>query len=106
MEVRVKYKELDNISKDTINNSLLLEDKLLILEDEIKKLRENWQGVDADTFYESITLYLNDLKKIPLFYQDISNVIDNMNTNYQDTDNNYLNTLKRGVVLDEDYNNK
>jgi hypothetical protein len=29
-----------------------------------------------------------------------------MNTNYQDTDNNYLNTLKRGVVLDEDYNNK
>ena len=106
MELQVKYKELDEVSKENINNSKLLNDKIDLLKENISFLQDNWQGEDADKFYESITPFLNDLKSIPVFYAEISSIINKMNGNYKDTDDEFLERLKKGVVIDEKYSNK
>ena len=106
MEIRVKHKELKEVSEENISNSKLLNDKITLLINSIKDLENNWQGKDADTFYNSILPYLDDLKSIPIFYAEISTIINKMNNDYQSTDEEFLNTLKKGVVIDEEYYNK
>lgn len=106
MELQVKYKELENVSKDNTNNAKLLNDKIILLEENISALKDNWQGEDADKFYESIVPYLDSLKSIPIFYGEVSKIINKMNGNYKETDDEFLETLKKGVVIDEKYSNK
>ena len=106
MELRVKHKELNDVSIEIVNNSVLLDNKIDLLLSKINELKDNWKGIDADNFYENITEYLNELKSIPVFYNDMSLLIDKMNNSYKDTDNSYLDALKKGVVLDDEYNDK
>ena len=106
MELRVKHKELKEVSKETIDNSKLLNEKITLLIGKIKELENNWQGEDADIFYNSILPYLYDLKSIPIFYAEISNIINKMNNDYESTDEDFLDTLKKGVVIDEEYYDK
>ena len=61
MELRVKHKELNDVSIEIVNNSVLLDNKIDLLLSKINELKDNWKGIDADNFYENITEYLDEL---------------------------------------------
>ena len=101
MDIRVKYKELDEVMKSINDNSTSMDEQIDLLKENINNLKNNWQGYDADTFYNSITPFIEELKSIPSFYRELTNVSDNMNKSYQEVDTSYTEELKKSVVPHE-----
>lgn len=101
MDIRVKYKGLEETIKSTYESATLLDEQIYILNNGVQSLQDNWKGIDADTFYNSITSYLKELKQIPIFYREISTLVGNMNKTYQNIDDRYTEELKKSVIKHE-----
>ena len=101
MDLSVKYKELEKVVNSINNRAISLDKQIELLESNVEKLKDNWNGYDADTFYNSINPFLDELKQIPVFYKGIATIANNMNKNYQTVEQNYSEELKKSVVQHE-----
>ncbi len=101
MDIRVKYNELDEVIKSINENSTSMDEQINKLKENINELKNNWQGYDANSFYNSIDPFIEELGTIPSFYKELTSVSDNMNKTYQEVDTSFTEDLKKSVVPHE-----
>lgn len=101
MELKVRHQELNDIVKKSGDNATLLNNEIDKLFKEMGNLKEIWQGIDANNFYDSLDDYLKQMKEIPKFFELINYYIDKIDKNYKQIDNEFAQALKRVGDIDE-----
>ena len=98
MIIKVKHKAIEDITK-TINQDQEDFDKEIDnMLGQIERLKAIWQGTDANVFYEKVTEYIKNMKKITNTMKTISNFSNSANKGFIDVDQSF------GKDLEEEAN--
>lgn len=98
MEIKATYKQLNSVSKNIKENSVLIDEQLDRLEKVIQDMKSNWQGDAALIFYNNIESYIERLRQVPVCHRNFTSIINFMNSSYQSLDNGYAESLKKAVI--------
>lgn len=98
MELKVQYREMDDVNNNTDINKVDLEKEIEYWTKQIGILKDNWKGQDADTFYNHMDHYLKKLRRVPIVYGNISTFMKKANIEYEQKDEDFANHLKETAV--------
>ena len=101
MKFKIKKEEINETTKNLNNHSERLDKDINDLLEQIKSLREVWQGYDADVFCNFADSYLEFLKVVPNIYSNTSKVIDKANKTFVQVDKDYAQVMKKAAVKHE-----
>lgn len=101
MKLMVKNDELDNVLERLSDNEIDLQKQLEELQKQIERLKEIWQGEDANALYNKAESYLEFLDFLPVVYNTLSSLMNAANNKYRVIDSDYANMLKKAVVKHE-----
>lgn len=82
--IKTMREDSDNLSKEI--------DKMISLMNRLND--EVWQGIDAKTFNENVTTYLEKMKVIPKALSTLSNISDKLNKGYAENDEAFAKALE------------
>lgn len=96
--LKVNPEELGNV-RDTIDkDGVDFDEEIEKMLANIEKLRENWEGEDAETFCNNFYNYLMKMKKLPQAMREISNTVNETNNLYDEKDDEGGNELKKEAI--------
>lgn len=95
MIIKVDKEELKNVSNDLLKSSDNISYEIGVWEKAIEKLKNIWQGQDADVFYSRIDSYLLKLKMLSETSTSIGKFIDRANNKYIEKDKEFASELKK-----------
>jgi len=95
MIIKANKEELKNISNDLIKSSSNIYKEIETWEKSVEKLKNIWQGKDADIFYTKINNYLIKLKMLSETSNTIGNFINKANNKYIEKDREFADLLKK-----------
>ena len=101
MELKVTYRELDDVNNNIDKNSEDLKKELDKCRAQIEILKGIWTGQDANTFYNHFEYYLKKVDRVPIVYKNISNFMKKANMLYENKDEEFANNLKQTAVRDK-----
>ena len=94
MIIKADSDELDLFVKKMRNDSNDFSDEIDNIISLINQLGDVWQGIDATTFQNNISNYLEKMKVVPKALVTLSNVTDRINKGYLESDEAFTNALK------------
>ena len=97
MKVRVEYDELEYVTKNTDEDKSELEieiDKLLA---SLERIKDMWQGTDADIYYDKAFEYINRMKVLSGFMDTTSELMKFGMGQYQKQDQSFSRDLNKEV---------
>ena len=94
MIVKVKHNELNQVSDTLINDSEVLDTEFANMNTQIEKLREIWQGVDAEIFCDNMSNYISRMNNITVAMRNMSNAITTVDNGYKAYDDAFSDALK------------
>ena len=103
MEFKVKHSELKQTTDTFLNDSEILSIEIDNMLKYVDSLRNVWQGIDSDTFYNNIYNYLNRMKIIPEALNTIGQFVGEVNGLYEEADEDFAKNLnvEKGRMLGE-----
>ena len=101
MKVRVEYDELEYITKSTDNDKSELELEINKLLESLEKMKDMWQGEDADIYYDKAFNYIKRMKVLCGFMNSTSDLIKYGAGQYQKQDQSFSRDLNKEVVDNE-----
>ncbi len=103
MEFKVKHSELKQTTDTFLNDSEILSIEIDNMLKYADSLRNVWQGIDSDKFYNNIYNYLNRMKIIPEALNTIGQFVGEVNGLYEEADEDFAKNLnvEKGRMLGE-----
>lgn len=97
MNLRVNHEGLNEFYDLSNNESEYLKEKIEFWLEKIEELREIWQGIDADEFYENAKHYFEKMKIIPEFYDSVNDFTIKANRVYKNVDEESKKDFKKAI---------
>ena len=94
MMLKVKHRELDEISRKLKNDSELFDDEITNMIIEIEVLRGIWQGADAEIFCNNVGDYVEKMNNITIAMRNMSDAITTTDRGYESFDKAFGAALK------------
>jgi len=101
MKVRVEYDELEYVTRSTDNDKFELELEINKLLESLERIKDMWQGTDADIYYDKAFNYINRMKVLCGFMGSTSDLIKYGEGQYQKQDQSFSRDLNKEVVDNE-----
>ena len=95
MLLKVKYDELEDVTKSMTNDSDSYDTEIDKMLKEIAKLSTIWEGQDAEIFCRHFTEYLTRMKQIPAVLRNMSKFIDKASKGYSENDDKFSRDLEK-----------
>lgn len=94
MNLKVKHKELSNVSNFTKTFSNELDTEIDVWLTQLALLQNVWQGEDATLFVAKAKSYFERMKIISSCYRTLSSFMDEANNVYEENDRGFGSNLK------------
>ncbi len=98
MEFKVNHSELKQTTDVILNDGEALSIEIDNMLKYTESLRNIWQGVDSDTFYNNIYNYLNRMKIIPEALDTIGKFVGEVNGLYEEADEDFAKNLNNEKI--------
>ena len=89
-DLKINHEELQSFSKkietDGADLDKIIDDMLKVSEE---KLRDSWEGNDADVFYTKIHNYLTRMKEIPQTMKSMSDTVIDIDKDHVEQEDSY-----------------
>ena len=95
MVIKVKHDELNQVSDIIKKDSEEFDLEIDNMFNQISRLREVWQGMDADEFCDNMDIYLLKMKNITFAMNDMNTIINTANKGYEEYDIAFGNALNK-----------
>ncbi len=101
MRVTVDHDELSNILLTVDDDNKYIYEQIDYLLKQLDDLKSIWTGDDAEAFYKKAEGYINYIRAVPRYCENLSKISGSANNYYKKTDKIYSENMKKAVVRHE-----